>query len=71
MIMVPGAASFDEAMEMTGGSIVPPGDHGRDGAAGGGRRRGRLVAGFDSNEQALETLVAAIEAAGEMPGEGW
>ena len=27
--------------------------------------------GFDSNEEALETLVAAIEKAGEKPGEEW
>ncbi|MDW4498491.1 phosphopyruvate hydratase [Sulfitobacter sp. D35] len=70
MVMVPGAATFDEAMAATAeiyraaGSLM--------------HRKGRLVGVadeggwwpvFDHNEEALETLVRAIEDAGETPGE--
>lgn len=70
MIMVPGASSFDEALEVTAevyraaGSLM--------------RERGRLVGVadeggwwpvFDHNEEALETLVRAIELSGEKPGD--
>ena len=70
MIMVPGAASFDEVMEVTrevyfaAGSIMA--DKGR---LAGIADEGGWWPVFDSNEEALETLVAAIEKAGEKPGD--
>lgn len=70
MIMVPGAASFDEVMEVTrevyfaAGSIMA--DKGR---LAGIADEGGWWPVFDSNEEALETLVAAIEMAGEKPGD--
>lgn len=70
MVMVPGADSFDEAMEVTSeiyraaGAIM-----GRRGKLAGVADEGGWWPVFDSNEEALETLVAAIEAAGEKPGE--
>ena len=70
MVMCPAAQSFAQALEWTAEVYR---------AAGGiMQQRGRLhgVADeggwwpdFDTNEQALETLVAAIEAAGFVPGE--
>ncbi len=69
MLVVPGARDLDEVMEVTAevyhaaGSIL--------------RRRGRLAGvadeggwwpAFDSNEEALGTLVEAIALAGETPG---
>jgi len=70
MIMVPGAKSFDEVMEITSAVYFAAGDI----MAGKGRLAGIADEGgwwpvFDSNEEALETLVAAIEKAGEKPGE--
>ena len=70
MIMVPGAGDFDEVMEITARVYFAAGRI----MAGRGRLAGVADEGgwwpvFDSNEQALETLVAAIEAAGEVPGE--
>ncbi len=69
MVMVPGAASFAEALEVTAEVYH---------AAGAIMRRRGLLAGvadeggwwpmFRSNEQALETLCEAIVAAGERPG---
>ena len=70
MVMVPGAASFDEAMEVTSeiyraaGSIMRQRGHSVGVADEGG-----WWPVFDSNEQALDTLMQAIEAAGEKPGD--
>lgn len=70
MIMVPGASSFDEVMEVTSevyfaaGSIMA-----QKGRLAGIADEGGWWPVFDSNEEALETLVAAIEKAGEKPGE--
>lgn len=70
MIMVPGASSFDEVMEVTSevyfaaGSIMA-----ERGKLAGIADEGGWWPAFDSNEEALETLVAAIEKAGEKPGE--
>lgn len=70
MIMVPGAKSFDEVMEVTNEVYFAAGDI----MASKGRLAGVADEGgwwpvFDSNEEALETLVDAIEKAGERPGE--
>ena len=70
MIMVPGAKSFDEVMEITSevyfaaGSIMAEKGH-----LSGIADEGGWWPVFDSNEEALETLVAAIEKTGEKPGE--
>ena len=69
MVMVPGANSFDEAMEITSEVYFAAGDI----MESRGKRAGIADEGgwwpiFDSNEEALETLVAAIEKAGEKPG---
>lgn len=70
MIMVPGAETFDEVMEITSevyfaaGSIMA-----EKGRLAGIADEGGWWPVFDSNEEALETLVAAIEKAGEKPGE--
>jgi enolase len=70
MVMVPGAASFDEALEVTSEIYR---------AAGAIMKARGLLAGvadeggwwpvFRNNEEALETLVLAIEQAGEKPGD--
>lgn len=70
MIMVPGASSFDEMMEITSEVYFAAGDI----MASRGKQAGIADEGgwwpvFDSNEEALETLVAAIEKAGEKPGD--
>ena len=70
MIMVPGAVSFDEVMEVTNEVYFAAGDI----MAGKGKMAGVADEGgwwpvFDSNEEALETLVSAIEKAGEKPGD--
>ena len=70
MVMVPGADSFGEALEITSeihraaGAIME-----RRNALSGVADEGGWWPSFDSNAQALETLVAAIEEAGEVPGE--
>jgi len=70
MIMVPGADTFDEAMEITSevyraaGSIMQ-----QRGTLAGVADEGGWWPVFDSNEEALEILVQAIELAGEKPGE--
>ena len=70
MVMVPGAGSFDEVLEVTSeiyraaGAIMKA--HGN---LVGVADEGGWWPVFDSNEQALETLVRAIEAAGETPGD--
>jgi len=69
MVMVPGAASFDEALEITAevyhaaGAIMA-----RKGHSGGVADEGGWWPSFRSNEEALETLTEAIVAAGETPG---
>ena len=70
MIMVPGASSFDEVMEVTSEVYFAAGDiMARRGKRAGIADEGGWWPLFDSNEEALETLVAAIEKAGEKPGE--
>jgi len=70
MIMVPGASSFDEVMEVTNEVYFAAGDiMARTGKAAGVADEGGWWPVFDSNEEALETLVAAIEKAGEKPGD--
>jgi enolase len=70
MVMVPGANSFDEVMEITAeiyhaaGAIM----RGRGHSVGVADEGGWWPV-FSSNEEALETLVRAIEATGEKPGE--
>jgi enolase len=70
MVMVPGASSFDEVMEVTAeiyhaaGAIMAA-----KGNAAGVADEGGWWPTFSSNEYALETLVQAIEATGEKPGE--
>lgn len=70
MIMVPGAASFDEVMEVTSEVYFAAGDIMKSkGKLAGVADEGGWWPMFDSNEEALETLVGAIEKAGERPGE--
>ena len=70
MIMVPGATNFDEVMEITSEVYFAAGDLMKQrGRAAGVADEGGWWPVFDSNEQALETLVRAIEKAGEKPGE--
>jgi len=70
MIMVPGATSFDEVMEVTNAVYFAAGDiMATKGRLAGVADEGGWWPEFESNEQALETLVAAIEKAGETPGE--
>ena len=70
MIMVPGASSFDEVMETTFEVYFAAGDiMKRCGLLAGVADEGGWWPNFQSNEQALETLVEAIELAGEKPGE--
>lgn len=68
--MVPGASSFDEVMEVTSEVYFAAGDiMAQKGKAAGVADEGGWWPMFDSNEEALETLVAAIEKAGEKPGD--
>lgn len=68
--MVPGANSFDEVMEVTSEVYFAAGDIMKQkGRMAGVADEGGWWPVFDSNEEALETLVAAIEKAGEKPGE--
>lgn len=70
MVMVPGAQSFDEVLEITSeiyraaGSIMK-----QKGKSVGVADEGGWWPVFDSNEEALETLMNAIELAGEKPGD--
>jgi len=70
MVMVPGANSFDEALEVTAeiyqaaGAIMK-----QNGSRSGVADEGGWWPVFNSNEQALETLMRAIELAGETPGD--
>lgn len=70
MVMAPGAASFCEAMEIIAEVYRAAGrcmaDRGR---LAGVADEGGWWPDFDSNEEALDMLVRAIEAAGEVPGE--
>lgn len=69
LVMVPGAASFDEALEVTAEVYHAAGDLlARSGRLCGVADEGGWWPAFSSNEEALETLVAAIELAGERPG---
>lgn len=71
MIMVPGAESFEEVMEITSdvyraaGKIIQR----KQGSVVGVADEGGWWPVFDSNEEALETLVEAIALAGQTPGE--
>ncbi|MCL4151237.1 UNVERIFIED_CONTAM: hypothetical protein GTU68_026633 [Idotea baltica] len=70
MIMVPGAANFDEVMEVTNEVFFAAGDiMATKGKLAGVADEGGWWPAFNSNEEALETLIAAIEKAGEKPGE--
>jgi enolase len=70
MIMVPGASSFDEVMEVTNEVYFAAGDiMSAKGKMAGVADEGGWWPMFDSNEEALETLVSAIEKAGERPGD--
>ena len=70
MIMVPGASSFEEVMEVTNEVYFAAGDiMASRGKLAGVADEGGWWPQFDSNEEALETLVAAIEKAGEKPGD--
>ena len=70
MIMVPGAGSFEEVMEITSEVYFAAGAlMAEKGRLSGIADEGGWWPVFDSNEEALETLVAAIEKAGEKPGE--
>lgn len=70
MIMVPGASSFDEVMEITNEVYFAAGDIMRSrGKLAGVADEGGWWPMFDSNEEALETLIGAIEKAGEKPGD--
>lgn len=70
MVMVPGAGSFDEALEVTAEIYAAAGAiMAQKGRSVGVADEGGWWPVFDSNEEALETLVAAIEAAGEKPGD--
>ncbi len=70
MVMVPGAESFGEVLEITSeiyraaGAIMK-----RRNNLSGVADEGGWWPSFYSNSEALETLVAAIEEAGEVPGE--
>lgn len=70
MVMVPGANSFDEVLEVTSeiyraaGSIMK-----QKGRNVGVADEGGWWPVFDSNEEALDTLVKAISLTGENPGE--
>lgn len=70
MVMVPGAKSFDEVMEVTNEIYFAAGDLMKaKGQLAGVADEGGWWPNFESNEEALETLVRAIEKAGEMPGD--
>ena len=70
MIMVPGADDFDEVMEVTSEIYFAAGDiMASKGKTAGIADEGGWWPLFNSNEEALETLVKAIEKAGEKPGD--
>lgn len=70
MVMVPGAETFDEVMEITSEVYFAAGDIMKQkGRLAGVADEGGWWPIFDSNEEALETLTLAIEKAGEKPGD--
>ena len=70
MIMAPGAANFEQAMEMTREVYFAAGDlMAKADKIAGIADEGGWWPLFKSNEEALETLTKAIEKAGEKPGE--
>jgi enolase len=70
MIMPLGAATFDEAMVITAEIYLAAGKLMADaGKLAGVADEGGFWPSFDSNEQALDMLTRAIEAAGYRPGE--
>jgi enolase len=70
MIMAPGAASFDEAMAITAEVYRAAGRcMAERGKLAGVADEGGWWPDFASNEDALDMLMRAIEAAGETPGE--
>ncbi|HWJ72019.1 MAG TPA: phosphopyruvate hydratase [Kaistia sp.] len=69
MVMVPGATSFDEVMELTSGVYFAAGElMARKGRLAGVADEGGWWPEFSSNEEALETLTEAIHRSGETPG---
>jgi enolase len=69
MVVCPGAGSFAQAMEWTAEVYRCAGELMRArGAPGGVADEGGWWPDFSTNEEALETLVAAIERAGFVPG---
>jgi enolase len=70
LIVCPGAASFAQALDWTAEVYRAAGGLMRDaGTLAGVADEGGWWPAFDTNEQALETLVAAIERAGLKPGD--
>ncbi len=70
MVIATGAASFAEALEMTAEVYRAAGElMAQAGKLQGVADEGGYWPAFDSNEQALETLVRAIERAGCTPGD--
>lgn len=70
MVMVPGAGSFDEAMAVTAEIYRAAGRlMAERGSAAGVADEGGWWPDFASNEDALDMLMRAIEAAGETPGD--
>lgn len=70
MVMVPGADSYEEALEITAEIYLAAGSIMKErGKAYGIADEGGWWPEFDSNEEALDTLMRAIELAGENPGE--
>ena len=68
MVMVPGADTFEEMMEITREVYFAAGDILKSkGKRSGVADEGGWWPNFDSNEEALETLVRSIERAGEKP----
>ena len=69
MVMVPGAADFDECLELTAEIYQAAGALMRErGRLAGVADEGGWWPDFKSNEEALETLALAIEKAGGSPG---
>ena len=69
MVVCPAATSFAQALEWTAAVYAQAGELMRArGALAGIADEGGWWPAFDTNEEALETLVAAIEAAGFVPG---
>jgi enolase len=70
MVVCPGAASFAEALDRTAAIYHAAGRHMAErGLLQGVADEGGWWPAFDSNEQALDALLRAIESAGLVPGE--